>query len=170
MQDTALAECQGPAISNVRVYDVSAHAATIAFVTDEPTTARVRCGLTAGGPFTVTKDDALLRDEHIVRLTDLQVNTPYYFVVEAWDRVGNPATDDGGGSGYRFRTLALVYCFPMDTDPGWTTEGLWQFGVPTGAGSFNHDPTVGHTGANVFGYNLAGDYENLIPVTRPGDR
>ncbi len=54
--------------------------------------------------------------------------------------------------------------FPLDTNPGWTTEGLWAFGPPTGGGSYNRDPTSGYTGLNVYGYNLAGDYTNNMPV------
>ncbi|MHC4572871.1 MAG: S8 family serine peptidase [Planctomycetota bacterium] len=55
-----------------------------------------------------------------------------------------------------------VVCFTLDEDPGWTTEGEWTFGVPSGGGSFCHDPNSGHTGANVYGYNLDGDYADLI--------
>ena len=60
----------------------------------------------------------------------------------------------------------LVYNFPMDTDPGWSTEGEWQFGDPAGLGGTEHgspDPDNGHTGSNVYGYNLNGDYANGIP-------
>ncbi len=53
----------------------------------------------------------------------------------------------------------------LDTDPGWTTEGDWEWGVPTGGGSFNGDPTSGNTGANVYGYNLNGNYTNNLPAT-----
>jgi len=51
-----------------------------------------------------------------------------------------------------------------DTDPGWTTEGLWAFGQPTGGGGAygGPDPTSGYTGNNVYGYNLNGDYENNL--------
>ena len=48
------------------------------------------------------------------------------------------------------------YSQPLDTDPGWTISGgQWQFGRPQG-GSGDHggpDPTSGHTGQNVYGYN-----------------
>ena len=55
--------------------------------------------------------------------------------------------------------------FPLDTNPGWTTEGQWAFGVPTGnGGPESYDPASGHTGTNVFGYNLNGNYENDIPA------
>ena len=58
----------------------------------------------------------------------------------------------------------LVYSFPLDSDPGWTTQGAWAFGQPTGAGSHNRDPLAGHTGSFVYGYNLAGDYTNNMPA------
>ncbi len=56
----------------------------------------------------------------------------------------------------------LIYNFPLDVDPGWTTEGQWAFGQPTGGGSNGGDPTSGSTGLNVYGYNLAGDYGNSL--------
>ena len=48
--------------------------------------------------------------------------------------------------------------WPTTADPGWSTTGSWAFGVPLGGGSHDGDPTSGFTGANVYGYNLAGDY------------
>ena len=54
--------------------------------------------------------------------------------------------------------------FPLDTNPGWTLGTGWAFGVPTGGGGAygSKDPTSGHTGTNVIGYNLAGDYPNSM--------
>jgi len=53
----------------------------------------------------------------------------------------------------------------MDSDPGWTTEDQWAFGQPTGGGGSQGgpDPSAGFTGANVYGYNLSGDYPNSLP-------
>jgi len=50
----------------------------------------------------------------------------------------------------------------LDTNPGWTTENQWAWGTPTGGGGAygNPDPTSGHSGSNVYGYNLSGDYPN----------
>ncbi len=58
-------------------------------------------------------------------------------------------------------TVAALW-FPMDNDPGWEGEGGWAFGAPMGAGGAHGapDPSAGYSGANVWGYNLAGDYEN----------
>ena len=59
----------------------------------------------------------------------------------------------------------LQYSWNMDSNPGWTTEGLWAWGQPTGGGGQygSPDPTSGYTGSNVYGYNLSGDYENNLP-------
>ena len=69
------------------------------------------------------------------------------------------------GSVFREVTLAVGdrisrYQWMFDEDPGWTYEGQWAFGQPTGGGgqSGAPDPTSGHTGDHVYGYNLDGDY------------
>ena len=54
-----------------------------------------------------------------------------------------------------------IYFFPLDTDPGWSVEGQWAFGQPQGQ---RGDPNSGHTGSNVYGYNLAGSYSNSMPA------
>ena len=56
----------------------------------------------------------------------------------------------------------------MDTSPGWTTGTGWAFGKPAGGGGAYGfaDPMSGHTGTNVYGYNLGGDYANNIATTR----
>ncbi|GEM_PF-3272293 len=50
----------------------------------------------------------------------------------------------------------------LDHNPGWTAQGGGACGAPQGAGgdAGNPDPTTGFTGANVYGYNLAGPYES----------
>jgi uncharacterized protein (TIGR03382 family) len=52
----------------------------------------------------------------------------------------------------------------MDEDPGWETEGDWEWGPPEGRGGStgSRDPSSGATGANVYGYNLAGDYADNL--------
>ncbi|MCK4341866.1 MAG: hypothetical protein KAY37_09115 [Phycisphaerae bacterium] len=60
---------------------------------------------------------------------------------------------------------SVQYSFPLDTNPGWTMNGEWAFGQPTGQGGTNYggpDPTSGATGSNVIGVNLNGDY-SLTP-------
>jgi len=57
------------------------------------------------------------------------------------------------------------YNWDLDADPGWSTEGDWEYGVPLGQGGEygNPDPTSGRTGTNVYAFNLEGDYWNEMP-------
>ena len=59
----------------------------------------------------------------------------------------------------------LRYEWTLNSDPGWTTEDQWAFGVPTGGGGEHGgpDPTSGNTGDYIYGYNLNGDYPNDLP-------
>ena len=59
----------------------------------------------------------------------------------------------------------VVYEWTLDTNPGWLLEGQWAFGQPTGGGGGHGgpDPTSGHTGSNIYGYNLSGDYTDSMP-------
>ncbi len=62
-------------------------------------------------------------------------------------------------------TATTIYAANMDSDPGWTLEGDWQYGTPLGGGSGAGDPTAGFTGTRVIGYNLAGDYTDNLRRT-----
>ncbi len=78
-------------------------------------------------------------------------------------------TTDHDGDATRSATLDIglpevQHEWPLDEDPGWTAEGQWAFGTPQGRGGEGgaQDPTSGHSGTNVYGYNLAGDYANNL--------
>jgi hypothetical protein len=81
-------------------------------------------------------------------------------------------TTDGDGD--TARAISLTVGVPslqlsenFDSNPGWTTQGQWAFGDPTGGGGEhgNNDPNTGFDGPNVYGYNLAGDYTNNMAET-----
>lgn len=73
------------------------------------------------------------------------------------------APPEGGPSNVGTVTVTVggpqpVYEFLVDdSNPGWATTGAWAFGQPTGSAG---DPSSGHTGQNVYGYNLSGAYTN----------
>ena len=79
-----------------------------------------------------------------------------------------------GGSAERAAVLgatdgiALIKPLPrgiLDADPGSTCQGQWAWGQPTGGGGVSYgypDPTAGHTGSDVCGVNLNGDYSTTI--------
>ncbi len=74
---------------------------------------------------------------------------------------------EGGDSPSALVTIMVggpqaIYTFPLDTDPGWSVENQWAFGVPAGQSG---DPAAGYTGQNVYGFNLNGDYPNSMPQT-----
>jgi len=60
--------------------------------------------------------------------------------------------------------VSLITEWDFETDPGWTTEADWAYGIPTGGGGEygEPDPTSGYSGNNVYGYNLDGDYPNNL--------
>jgi subtilisin family serine protease len=164
--DTAVVDGVEPQISNVTVLNVTHESATIVWGTDEPANSTVYYGV--GSP-TESVTDETMTTEHVVQLTGLNDCTSYLFVVESTDMAGNVAYDNNGGDYYHFTTdeLFLLLEENMDEDPGWSTEGLWAWGQPLGQGGEygQPDPTSGHTGLNVYGYNLAGDYPNNMPST-----
>ena len=69
-----------------------------------------------------------------------------------------------GGTEHASRSGGLMlvsFGWDMSSNPGWSAEGQWAWGQPTGQGGTeggNPDPTCGHTGDNVYGVNLNGDY------------
>lgn len=71
-----------------------------------------------------------------------------------------------GESDADFRIMRTVYSTDMNTNPGWTLQGMWAWGQPTGGGAAdgvgNPDPTSGYSGPNVIGYNLEGNYPNSL--------
>jgi len=81
---------------------------------------------------------------------------------DPWDA---PANSHAATAAYGV-TVALEETF--DSAPaGWVGQPQWAFGQPLGGGGEygGPDPTSGHTGSKVYGYNLAGDYANYLPET-----
>ncbi len=93
----------------------------------------------------------------------------FYFSAETAE--GVVVTDPRGAPAKDFYTAemapgsTLLLWEDLNLDPGWTTDGLWERGEPTGAIADigGPDPTEGYTGRNVYGYNLSGDYTNNMP-------
>ncbi|MBN1295567.1 hypothetical protein JXA80_02225, partial [bacterium] len=154
-------DCALPAISDVTVLTVSDSEAVIAWQTDEPASSIVHYGL--GSP-TGTAGDQELTTDHNVLIDGLAMCSEYVFFVESQDGAGNVAIDDNSGGYYSFTTWQRVVLLEatMDSDPGWSTENQWAWGVPQGASG---DPTGGITGSHVVGYNLNGAYTNNMPET-----
>ncbi len=89
-------------------------------------------------------------------------NSTYFVAFEGNARFGyGVCIDDVAITAQNPVIVPCLYSFSLDTDPGWTRQGQWAFGHPTGQGGTTYgypDPASGATGANVFGVNLSGDY------------
>jgi hypothetical protein len=72
-------------------------------------------------------------------------------LVRTWGRVKPAPAGD-----------TVVASWSFDADPGWTLQGQWAWGTPSGGGSHCLDSTSGYTGSKVVGYNLFGDYPNSL--------
>jgi len=97
-------------------------------------------------------------------------DTPEFYFSAQGDQSGTVTDPYNAPSGFYTAVVgetAIFYSETMDSDPGWTTAGLWAHGTPTGGGGAygGPDPTSGHSGSNVYGYNLSGDYENSLGET-----
>ena len=155
-----------PVISDVVITKVTNDEITLEWTTSEDAQGAVYYGTTV--PDQVVSDDVMTQN-HAITINGLTECTYYFFSVESTDGCGNTVFDDNGGDFYRQATYRRIIIMNenMDTEPPWSSSsGLWAWGQPTGQGGEHGyaDPTSGHTGANVYGYNLNGDYSNNMPA------
>ncbi len=165
VQDTAQVSCLPPTISNVQIQAVTASGAQVCFSTSMPTTGTVLWGATT--PPTQTASDPVMGTSHCIQISGLTSCTTYSVEVRATDQLGHVASDNNSGSYYPFTTTksteVVALWAPLDTNPGWTMTGDWEFGQPRGMGSSSGaDPTAAYTGTNVYGNDLSvdGNYPN----------
>ena len=92
----------GPIITDVLVKDITNAAATVTWITDEPSDSTVYWGDTPALG-TVTSDPVLVT-YHQTHLTGLSTGTKYYFDVESADWMGHSTIDTNGGTHYTFTT------------------------------------------------------------------
>jgi len=155
-------DCTPPALLSTSTPLVSSDYAQISVQTDEPSDLIIRYGTSMGDLSQFVESSGLLTD-HLVTIEGLDILTQYFYTVQTSDQPGNTINHTNGGNGYSFNTLngpVPVYEFLVDnTNPGWSTNGQWAFGQPTGSGG---DPSSGHTDNNVYGYNLNGQYPNNL--------
>ena len=90
------------------------------------------------------------------------LESEYWFSVETEN--GEMYRYPEGNDTLKVGVATELYSWNMDSNPGWTTLGQWEWGIPTGdGGEFGYpDPSSGATGLQVYGYNLQGDYQNKL--------
>ncbi|MGB3977130.1 MAG: C25 family cysteine peptidase [bacterium] len=167
VEKTSVATVDGlaPEIFNVQVAHTTSETVELTWETSKPSICSIYYGI---DDLISTEQTQAYEKNHSIVLSELTPCTYYYFIINAADSAGNRSTDDNEGKFYRFNTYdqEIFYYEPLNVDPGWTMEGLWEFGRPEGQGGKNGfpDPTAGFSGQNVYGYNLSGDYNNSQPA------
>ncbi|MBS3110890.1 hypothetical protein J4435_02220 [Candidatus Woesearchaeota archaeon] len=92
-------------ISRVEVSKITSSSAQISWLTDEPSSGRVRFGTTASLGFSAVQTEQ--RANHSILLLQLDTDTAYFF--EAVSQTGaGEAIDDNNGAKYTFRTLDTI--------------------------------------------------------------
>ena len=133
----------------------------------EEGTEKVFYRIGTGGPFTDEPLTDLGEGSYEATLPAISAGQviQFYFQVETTDGDTYASPADAPDEVYEAGAVEVFYEWNMSEDPDWTTQGLWAYGQPTGGGGEygGPDPTAGHTGNKVFGYNLNGDYENNMP-------
>jgi hypothetical protein len=164
--DTSYADCIPPAISDVRVVDVSATRAAIEWTTDEPATTRLEWGTTPDLGEVV--ENLELTTSHRVVLSGFEACDQIHFRIFGADRHDDGSVSDAGGLPYAFnlnQVGGLLFHDNFETDTGWQLNGEWERGAPQQLGSSQQDPSAPWSGDAVLGEDLSGqgsflgDYE-----------
>lgn len=133
----------------------------------EPGTANLHYRNDPSGPFSVTPLTPLggLDYQAVLPATNCTSLPEFYFSAEGSG--GTLMTNPRQTPTAQYYSAVVVTQFltffqqNLDGNPGWTGQGLWAWGRPTGRGGLeagSPDPTSGHTNNFVYGYNLDGDY------------
>jgi hypothetical protein len=166
---TALADCAGPAISNVRVESITHARATIRWDTAEDADTVVEWGPTTALGTLVSSSTPTT--SHAVTLTDLDLCDTFWFEVRSTDTHGNLTVANDGGGPFSLHSFDIPGLYGLQTfegdTSGWTLEGEWEVGEPGGIGGSSgpSDPATAYNNKRVLGHDLTGlglfggDYE-----------
>lgn len=156
-------DCAPPVALGVTLTNITDHSISIRFNTSEDVRTSAHFRKRGSQQWISIRDVKYLRN-HSICLSGLDACTEYEAWIEMTDISGNRnriASAIHPMVGMTDR-LELVYEAMMESDPEWPVmEGLWAYGQPQGIGS-PPDPSSGSTGLNVIGYNLEGNYENVL--------
>jgi subtilisin family serine protease len=101
---------------------------------------------------------------HTLVLPDLEPCTWYECMIVSLDKYGNYNGFSSAGPKTTWITdeRVVVYSADMNIDPEWPVmEAGWEWGQPAGLGD-PPDPNHGVDGTTILGYNLSGNYHNLM--------
>ncbi len=167
---TAVADCTGPRISDLRIDTITDARATVRFTTDEPASVVVEWGTTPALGQSVSR--ASLQTAHTTLLNDFGSCQRAYVRVRVTDEHGYQTVADNLGTPHAFSLGLIPGLYWKESfegaTTGWTLGGEWQFGAPQakgGSGGGLPDPARAYNNGKVLGHDLsglganAGDYE-----------
>ncbi|MDQ7008289.1 MAG: M28 family metallopeptidase [Acidobacteriota bacterium] len=170
--DTAGVDCRGPVIRNLRIENLTNARAHVRFETDEPGDSLVEWGPTpALGRST---SDSGRVTSHDLLLNDFDSCDAIYFRVRSSDQFGTTGSATGPDGPFAFQASTIPGLYWRDNfesgSAGWSLEGEWEIGPPTGAGGSAGppDPVGAYNNSALLGHDLAGsglypgDYEASI--------
>jgi hypothetical protein len=161
----AEADFMAPTVNGVQVAFIDDSCVHVAWNTNEPVSGTLVYG--RAGSLDQSASSGQLMEPVSVEADGLLSCADYDYYVIAADAAGNETVSDNGGSFYTFHTMQRYYPLyeDLNEDPDWsiTAGSDWEWGVPQGV---DHDPTSGYTGYSIYGYNLAGAYENKMGAKR----
>jgi hypothetical protein len=103
VSDTAVVDCQGPAISNVQIASLGPRRATITFQTNEPAFGTVYYGTNCATLGQAVSPGGI-RTQHTINLTGLTETTTYHYQLAATDEAGNTSLTPDSGNCLSFTT------------------------------------------------------------------
>lgn len=114
-EDTALADCTGPVISNVQAINIGATTATLTWDTNENADSFATYD-TITPPAAFNASNSSRVTSHVLPLAGLTNCTQYFFFVRSTDEAGNQATNNNGGTFYTFTTQTTSTATYNSTD------------------------------------------------------
>ncbi len=172
---TAVADCGGPAIQDLRVTDITDQRFTVRWETGEPADTYLEWGATPALGTSVSSP--ALTTTHAVTLNQFDTCGQGYLTVRGTDVYGNTTIADLGGQPYVTSTGLIPGLYWRETFENgagsWTLDGEWEIGAPQGLGGStgNADPSGAWNNAGILGHDLsgqgsyAGDYEPGVNET-----
>ncbi len=110
-------DCESPEIYDVDVTNMSASSFTVTWQTNEPADSIVLWGPASPPSNTVFNSQFGL--SHQVMISNLEINTRYYFMVKSQDKAGNLSEDPDDGTYYQATTLNALWSQPVSASlPG----------------------------------------------------
>ncbi|MCU0225150.1 MAG: M28 family metallopeptidase [Acidobacteria bacterium] len=165
---TARLDCAGPAITNLRVEQITDVRATIRFTTAEAGDTVVEWGTTPALGQTIANGTPVL--EHAATINQGATCQPLYFRVRSKDQYGNERVASEGSGPYQLQVGKIPGLYWKESfegsTAGWTLQGDWEVGAPQargGSGGGRPDPGAAYNQGKSLGHDLSGK------GTFPGD-